>query len=66
MIRDMRKLTVTMEQMERIIHALDDLRDNVLPKDPSLFATMAEAPLDDLNRLRSEVNDYVREMKIEK
>jgi hypothetical protein len=53
MIRDIRKLTVTMEQMERVIRALDDLRHHVLPKDPALFATLAEAPLDDLNRLRT-------------
>jgi hypothetical protein len=62
MIRDMRRLSVTMEQLERIIRALEDLRQNVLPNDPTLFATMAEAPLDDLKCLRSEVHEYVREM----
>ena len=51
-----------MEQLERILRALEDLRQNVLPKDPRLFATMAEAPLDDLQRLRSEVHEYVREL----
>lgn len=62
MIRNLSRLSVTMEQLERILRALEDLRQNVLPKDPRLFATMAEAPLDDLQRLRSEVHEYVREL----
>jgi hypothetical protein len=52
-----------MEQMERLIRALDDLRDTILVQDPRLFATLAEAPLDDLDRLRKEVNGYIRELK---
>jgi hypothetical protein len=35
---------------------------NVLPKNPALFASMAEAPLDDLKRLRNEINEYVGEL----
>ena len=62
MIRDMRRATVTMEQMDRVLRALEDLRQSVLPSDPQLFATLAEAPLDDLQRLRKEVNDYVKEL----
>jgi hypothetical protein len=52
-----------MEQMGRLIRALEDLKRTVLPKDPKLFATMAEAPLDDLERLRNEINDYVHALK---
>lgn len=63
MIEDMVRLRVTMEQMERLLLALDDLRVNVLPKDPKLFAAMAEAPLDDLQRLRGEIDGFVRELK---
>lgn len=53
------RVRVTMEQIERLIAALDDLKENVLPKDPTLFATMAEGPLEDLGRLRREVRGYV-------
>lgn len=52
-----------MEQMERLIRALDDLKLNVLPQNPELFATLAEAPLEDLDRLRIEINGYVHELK---
>ena len=62
MIRDVARLQVTLQQMERLIRALDDLKHNVLPKDPQLFATMAEAPLEDLQRLRREVSGFVQEL----
>jgi hypothetical protein len=63
MNRDLNRLRVTMEQMDRLIRALDDLKENVLPNDPSLFATMAEGPLEDLERLRKEVREYVDELQ---
>ncbi len=63
MKQDLKKLRVTMEQMERLILALEDLRENVLPRDPNLFATLAEGPLDDLERLRMEVREYVDELQ---
>ena len=49
--------------MERLLRALDDLKENVLPKDPALFAVMAEAPLDDLARLRNEIHGYAHELQ---
>jgi hypothetical protein len=63
MIKNVDQLRVTMQQMERVIRALDDLKANVLPNNPQLFATMAEAPLEDLDRLREEVSGYVHELK---
>jgi hypothetical protein len=62
MIKDVVRLQITMQQMERLIAALDDLKENVLPKDPQLFAVLAEAPLEDLQRLRREVNGFVQEL----
>ena len=63
MIKNFDQLRITMQQMERLIRALDDLKANVLPQNPELFATMAEAPLEDLDRLREEVSGYVHELK---
>lgn len=62
MIQNIDRLRVTMEQMQRVIRALDDLKLSVLQQNPQLFATMSQAPLDDLNRLRAELADYVREL----
>ncbi len=50
------QLRVTIEQIERLIPALDDHRTNVLPINPELFTTLAEGPIDDWNRLQSVVH----------
>jgi hypothetical protein len=56
------RLRVTMQQIERLIRALDDLRENVLPVNPELFATMVEGPLDDLHRMQLEVHEQLDEL----
>ena len=48
---DSERLRISLEQMERLLLAVEDLRQTVLPKDPALFAAMTEAPLDDLVRI---------------
>ncbi len=62
-IKNVDELRTTMEQMERLIRALDDLKVSVLPHNPELFAMIAEAPLEDLDRLRLEISGYVHAMK---
>ena len=63
MIENVQQLRVTMQQMERLFHALEDLRQTVLPKNPKLFATLAEGPLDDLQRLRSDVDNFIHQLQ---
>ena len=63
MIENVDQLRVTMQQMDRVIRAIDDLKSTILPRDPGLFATLAEAPLEDLDRLRIEISGYVGELK---
>ena len=62
MIRDVTRLQVTMEQMERLIRALDDLKENILPKDPEAAAMAKAHAGGDLQRLRSEVSGFVQEL----
>jgi hypothetical protein len=62
MTSEMNRILVTMTQMEHVLGALEDLQRKVLPVNPQLFAAMAEAPLDDLNRLRAELREYVSEL----
>ena len=38
MIEEPNQLRVTLQQMQRLLCALDDLKEDVLPKDPKLFA----------------------------
>jgi hypothetical protein len=63
MIEDVNQLRVTMQQMQRLLWALADLKEQVLSQDPKLFATMAEAPLEDLDRLRQEVESFLDQLK---
>ena len=63
MIEDPKQLRVTLEQMQRLLCALDDLKEEVLAKDPQLFAVMAEAPLEDLDRLRQEVQGFIDQLQ---
>ena len=63
MIEDPKQLRVTLEQMQRLLCALDDLKEEVLPKDPQLFAVMAEAPLEDLDHLRQEVQGFIDQLQ---
>jgi hypothetical protein len=63
MIEDANQLRVTMQQMRRLLWTLADLKEQVLSQDPKLFATMAEAPLEDLDRLRQEVESFLDQLK---
>lgn len=63
MIEEPNQLRVALQQMGRLLHALEDLKEHVLPKDPQLFATMAEAPLEDLERLRQQVEGFLDQLQ---
>ena len=63
MIEDPNQLRVTLQQTKRLLCALDGLKEHVLPKDPTLFAVMAEAPLEDLDRLRQEVEGFLDQLQ---
>lgn len=63
MIEDANQFRVTLQQMKRLLSALDNLKTYILPKDPTLFAIMAEAPLEDLDRLRQEVEGFLDQLQ---
>ena len=63
MIEDAHQLRVTMQQMQRLLWALADLKEQVLSQAPKVFATMAEAPLEDLDRLRQEIEGFLDQLK---
>jgi hypothetical protein len=49
----------TLEQLQRMYRALADLREQVLPKNPRLFAVLAEGPLDQIRQFQEEIETYV-------
>jgi len=61
MITSEKQLRVGLQQLQRLMNALESLRREVLPNDPKLFGVLAEAPLDDIERLRQEIDSYLEE-----
>ena len=58
-----KRIVVTIEQMGRIWQALASLKDDVLQKNPKLFALMSEGCLDDLQRMGTELDQYLKQLK---
>ena len=48
-------LELTVEQLERMNTALSVLRRELLPRQPRKFAILAEGPLEEIRRLRDEI-----------
>lgn len=59
---DVVQLQASLEQMDRLFAALEDLRQTVLPANPSLFALMAEGPLDELAKIRHEIAEQTQSL----
>ena len=60
MSKEQEILAQTIEQLERMNRVLAHLREEVLPKDPRLFALMVEGPLDEISRLRTQIEEQSR------
>jgi HAMP domain-containing protein len=55
-------LTQTVEQLERMSHALAALRLEHLPAQPKTFAILAEGPLEEIRRLQLEIEQLSAEI----
>ena len=51
------RLAKTIEQLELMNDALRVLRLEILPKNPRLFAVMAEGPLAEIDKLRQQIEE---------
>jgi hypothetical protein len=58
MISTQAELQQTLEQMERMYRALEDLRRTVLPLNPRNFAVLSEGPLDYIRQFHEELEAY--------
>ena len=55
MSKETERLAQTIEMLEFMNDALRHLRKEVLPKNPRMFALMAQGPLDEMRRLQVEI-----------
>ena len=55
MSKEHEALAQTIEQLERMNRVLAHLRAEVLEKNPKLFKVMIEGPLDEISRLKDQI-----------
>ena len=63
MIPTRQRVQVTIEQMGRGFRAVEGSKDEVLPKNPKLFAILVEGYLDDFDRMRRELSQHLRDLR---
>ena len=63
MIQNEAQLQQAIEQIELLYEGLDNLRAEILPKNPRNFALFAEGPLDEIHKLQAEIDDYVSRLE---
>lgn len=58
MIENDLQFRVTLAQLGRLLRALESLQQEMLPQNPQLFAAMSEGVLEDIGRLRADLEAY--------
>ena len=58
MIANVAEFQQTLDELQRMYRALARLREEVLPKNPRLFAVMAEGPLDYIRQFQEDLEAY--------
>ena len=62
MSKESKRLAQTIEMLELMNQALRHLRTEVLPKNPRMFALMAEGPLEEMRRLQTEIEQLTSQV----
>lgn len=63
MSENMVRIQTTINRMKGMTEALESLCDEMMTKNPRLFATLAESPLEDLRRMRDELDQLLEPLK---
>ena len=63
MIENEAQLQQAIQQIELLYEGLDNLRAEILPKNPRNFALFAEGPLDEIRKLQAQIDDYVSRLE---
>jgi hypothetical protein len=63
MIENTDQLIQAIEQMGRMQRVLESFQRDILPKNPKNFAVFAEGPLDEIGKLRAEIDDYITRLE---
>jgi len=63
MIDSRTQFLVTLQKLGSLLEGLEDLQRSVLPTNASLYGLLAESVMEDIRRLRQELQDYSSSFK---
>jgi hypothetical protein len=61
--KNMVRIRVTIDRIKGMAKALDSLCDDLMVRNPKLFAILAESPLEELRRMRDELDQLLEPLK---
>jgi len=63
MIENESQLRQAIEQIQSLCHAVEALRIDIFSKSPRNFAILAEGPVDEIRKLRNDIDDYLSRLE---
>jgi hypothetical protein len=63
MIETGEQLYQAIEQMGRMQRILESYRNEILTRNPSNFAVLAEGPLEQLRQLQQQIDEYIQRLE---
>jgi hypothetical protein len=63
MIETAEQLYQAIEQMGRMQRILESYRNEILTRNPSNFAVLAEGPLEQLRQLQQQIDEYIQRLE---
>lgn len=63
MIHNEAQLHQALEQIQGLCRAIDSLREDIFPKNPKNFATLAEGPVDEIRKLQADIDAYINRLE---
>ena len=64
MIANQSQFTTTLQQLGTLLAGLEDLQRTILPVNATLYAVQAESVMEDIRRLRTELEQYCATLKL--
>lgn len=58
MIANQQQFQITLEHLAKFLEGLEVLQQTVLPTNPTLYRVLAESAIEDIRRLRTELQDF--------
>jgi hypothetical protein len=64
MIKNKSQLKVTLKKLGSLLEGLEEMQRKLLPDNAMRFAVQAESVMEDIRRLRQELEDYTSSLKV--